>query len=341
MSASGAAVDVRGLSRSFGAVHAVSDVSFTVATGAVFGLLGPDGAGKSTLLRMLATVLHPDAGDASVFGASVTRQPERVTPRIGYMSQQFCMYPDLTVAENLDFFATLRGVGRADRRDRARRLLASMGMAEFTRRQAGRLSGGMKQKLMLASTLMHTPDLLLLDEPTTGVDPVSRREFWTILAQLRDAGTTVLVATPYMDEAERCSHIAFLDDGRITRTGTPAQLKALIPGTVLEVAASDPRAVLARLSDADNILSSHLLGDRVRVLVGWDAAHDAAATHDAAVAHNAAPTHDAAVAVAAVRRELGGSGDGIRIEPIEADMEAAFSYLAEVEDIGPTPARTP
>lgn len=216
------AIETDGLTRRFGDIVAVDDVSLTVPSGAVLGLLGPDGAGKSTLIRLLATVLRPDAGQASVAGADVVKHPGRVTPRIGYMSQQFCMYPDLTVAENLEFFAVLRGVSAAARRARAERLLQAMGMAEFTERQAGRLSGGMKQKLMLASTLMHEPDILLLDEPTTGVDPVSRREFWQILASLHAAGSTVLVATPYMDEAERCTHVAFMADGRITRSGTPA-----------------------------------------------------------------------------------------------------------------------
>lgn len=306
-----AAVEITKLSRSFGTVQAVDRVSLQVRTGAVFGLLGPDGAGKSTMLRMLATVLTPDHGDATVFGASVTTQRAAVTPRIGYMSQQFCMYPDLTVAENLDFFATVRGVAARDRRLRATRLLESMGMAEFTRRQAGRLSGGMKQKLMLAATLMHTPDLLLLDEPTTGVDPVSRREFWTILAGLQAEGTTVVVATPYMDEAERCTDIAFLDSGRITQTGTPRELTALVPGTVVEVTATAPRVALANLDGSDGVLSVHLLGDRVRALV----AHDPAAPPEPAVAR--------------VRANLAGVEGISAIDRVQPDMESAFAYLAE------------
>uniref|UniRef100_UPI0008396B79 ABC transporter ATP-binding protein n=1 Tax=Piscicoccus intestinalis TaxID=746033 RepID=UPI0008396B79 len=233
-----------GLTKRFGNTLAVDRASIDVPRGAVYGLLGPDGAGKSTLIRMLVTVLRPDGGDALVFGEPVRSAAARVTPRIGYMSQQFSMYPDLTVAENIDFFATVRGVSRARRRERSARLLESLALAEFADRQAGRLSGGMKQKLMLAMTLMHSPDLLLLDEPTTGVDPVSRREFWRILADLRRDGTTVLVATPYMDEAQRCTDIAFMDGGRIRHEGTPAQIAALVPGTLLEVsvAADDRRA---------------------------------------------------------------------------------------------------
>lgn len=227
-------ITVQGLSRSFGAIRAVDGLDLTVPAGSIFGLLGPDGAGKSTLLRLLATVLVPDAGEAEVCGQPLTR-PERITPRIGYMSQQTFLYPDLTVAENLDFFATLRGVPRAERRRRADSLLASMGMAEFRKRAFGKLSGGMKQKAMLATTLMHSPELLLLDEPTTGVDPVSRREFWHILAGLHDpthegGGRTVVVATPYLDEAERCTDIAFMLAGKLTHHGTPAEIKARVPG---------------------------------------------------------------------------------------------------------------
>lgn len=308
------ALAASGLTHRFGDLVAVDDVTLDVPAGAVVGLLGPDGAGKSTLLRMLATVLRPDAGDAMVFGASVTHDPGAVTPRIGYMSQQFCLYPDLSVAENVEFFATVRGVPRAERRRRASELLAAMGLAEFTRRPAGRLSGGMKQKLMLTTTLMHSPALLLLDEPTTGVDPVSRREFWDVLAGLNAAGTTVLVATPYMDEAERCTHVAFMADGRVTHTGTPAEVKALVPGTVLEVSCADLRAALDLLQRgpqgdeeavrAVGVRSAHLLGDVVRVLVADAAASDLAAW-------------------------LRASGLAAEVRTVAPDMEAAFAYLAE------------
>ena len=301
------AIDAQALRRTFGEVLAVDGVDLTVRQGAVFGLLGPDGAGKSTLIRMLATVLAPDSGDALVFGESVVHAHRRVTPRIGYMSQRFSMYPDLTVAENLEFFARIRGVPAPLRRTRAASLLESMGLAEFADRQAQHLSGGMKQKLMLASTLMHEPDLLLLDEPTTGVDPLSRREFWRIIADLQAAEKTVLVATPYMDEAERCTDIAFMEAGRIPHRGTPAEVKALVPGTLFEVAAPDPRAALAVLADATGVTSAHLYGDVVRVLSapgGPDA--------DSLLGHVRA----AGVAVTEAR-------------PAEIDMEAAFAYLAE------------
>lgn len=301
------ALDARGLCRDFGRVRAVDGVSLCVERGAVFGLLGPDGAGKSTLIRMLATVLSPDSGDALVFGESVVSAHRLVTPRIGYMSQRFSMYPDLSVAENLEFFARIRGVPAELRRTRAASLLESMGLSQFARRQAQHLSGGMKQKLMLASTLMHEPDLLLLDEPTTGVDPLSRREFWRIIADLQAAEKTVLVATPYMDEAERCTHIAFMDEGRLLHTGTPAEVKALVPGTLFEAAAPDPRAALAALCGTPGVTSAHLYGDVVRVL---------SAPGGPSVGDLLGKLRDAGIADATVRAA-------------DVDMEAAFAYLAE------------
>jgi ABC-2 type transport system ATP-binding protein len=232
------------------------------------------------------------------------RDPDRVTSQIGYMSQQFCLYPDLTVAENVEFFARLRGVSKADRRTRSASLLAGLGLADVTTRRAGRLSGGMKQKLMLATTLMHEPRLLLLDEPTTGVDPVSRREFWQILARIRSEGRTVLVATPYMDEAERCTHVAFMEAGRITRHGSPAEIKASLPGRVLEVGASDPRAVLAAITGVEGVGQAHLLGDHVRVLWSGGATTELAS-------------------------RLAAAGITAEIDEVPADMEAVFAYLAQ------------
>lgn len=301
------AVQATGLTRSFGETLAVTDVDLTVPAGAVFGLLGPDGAGKSTLIRMLATVLSPDAGEAEVFGHSVVSDRNAAKPLIGYMSQRFSLYPDLSVAENLEFFARIRGVERAERKQRSASLLESMGLAEFAARQAQHLSGGMKQKLMLATTLMHSPDLLLLDEPTTGVDPVSRREFWRILAGLHQDGKSVIVATPYMDEAERCTQIAFIDRGRIQNQGTPAQIKALVPGRLLEVIADDPRAALAALRDLPEATSPHLFGDVVRVL--WQL-----------------PDDPAQVIVPALNRA---GVDGVHLRGTDMDMESAFAFLAE------------
>lgn len=302
-----AAIRLRGLGKSFGETLAVAGIELDVSAGAVFGLLGPDGAGKSTLIRMIATVLNPDAGTAEVFGHSTSAQRAQVTPRIGYMSQRFSMYPDLSVAENLEFFATVRGVPREVRRTRSAELLQSMGLAEFSARQAQHLSGGMKQKLMLASTLMHSPDLLLLDEPTTGVDPVSRRELWRILAGLHREGKTVLVATPYMDEAERCTQIAFLDRGKIAQSGSPEQIKAQVPGRLIEVTTTEPRAALRVVAGLAGVHSAHLLGDLVRVL--WTTAEE--------------PTTAllSALAVAGLAQA--------EAREVSIDMETVFAYLAE------------
>jgi ABC-2 type transport system ATP-binding protein len=303
------AVQAGGLGRSFGKNRAVDGVDLTIPTGMIFGLLGPDGAGKSTLIRMLATVLAPDSGDAAIFGNSVRRSPGRVISRIGYMSQSFSMYPDLSVIENLNFFATLRGIGRAERGRRAVELMSAMGLVEFADMRARNLSGGMKQKLMLAATLMHQPDLLLLDEPTTGVDPVSRREFWRILAGLHREGKTVLVATPYMDEAERCSYLAFLSGGRITRAGTPAEIKAVVPGTLFELTTAEPRVVLAAVAGIPGVRSAHLYGEVVRVL--W--------------------TGDGRAPEELTLRLIGMGVSVPAIRPARVDMEAAFAFLAEPE----------
>ncbi|MGV8084010.1 MAG: ABC transporter ATP-binding protein [Coriobacteriia bacterium] len=335
VAASAPAIRATGLSRTFGDIVAVGGVDLAVRRGAVFGLLGPDGAGKSTLIRMLATVLPPDDGDALILGESVTRSARRVTPHIGYMSQRFSMYPDLTVAENLAFFATIRGVPKALQRERGQALLESMGLDEFARRQARYLSGGMKQKLMLATTLMHEPDLLLLDEPTTGVDPVSRREFWRILAGLHHAGRTVLVATPYMDEAERCTDIAFMDGGRIRHRGTPAEITALVPGTLFEVIAPAPRAALTALAGTPGVTSAHLYGEAVRVL--WagtgesgDADAGAAGRADAgAGAAGRAAVETGAQELLGRLRAAGVAVDSVRA--VRIDMEAAFTFLAEQE----------
>jgi len=302
------ALETRGLTHRFGhEVLAVDDVSLQVAPGEVFGLVGADGAGKSTLIRMLATVLRPTQGDAEVFGASVITDAGRVKPRIGYMSQRFSLYPDLTVAENLAFFANLRGVPRRAVRERSARLLEFADLTQFADRQSQFLSGGMKQKLALAVTLIHEPDLLFLDEPTTGVDPVSRREFWRIIAGLHRRGITVLVATPYMDEAERCTHVAFMDGGRILQTDTPAGLKARVPGALYEISTPSQRASLAAIGGRDWTLSATVLGDVIRVLVrdGGPSASEI----------------DALLSSAGIEVEC--------VRPTRVDMEATFSFLAE------------
>ena len=261
------AIDARDLHKDFRAVKAVDGVSLEVAKGEVFGLVGPDGAGKSTLIRMLATTLAPTSGDAYVFGKSVISQPHDVKPRIGYMSQAFSLYGDLTVTENLRFFAELRGVPRHDMATRSKRLLEFSGLTEFEKRQARFLSGGMKQKLALAATLISEPDLLFLDEPTTGVDPVSRREFWRIISDLHQQGITVFVATPYMDEADRCNEIAFMTQGRIILRDTPAGMKRRVPGRILEVAVPNYREAMPVVRSMPFVKSVEVSGELLRVLV--------------------------------------------------------------------------
>jgi ABC-2 type transport system ATP-binding protein len=261
------AIDARDLRREFRSATAVDGVTLQVARGEVFGLVGPDGAGKSTLIRMMATTLAPTSGDAYIFGKSVISDPHDVKPHIGYMSQAFSLYGDLTVAENLRFFAELRGVPRDEMGERSARLLEFAGLTEFAKRQAQFLSGGMKQKLALAATLISEPDLLFLDEPTTGVDPVSRREFWRIISDLHRQGITVFVATPYMDEADRCNEIAFMTQGRIILRDTPAGMKRRVPGRVIEVSLPDYRKAMPLVRSMPFVRSVEVSGEHLRVLV--------------------------------------------------------------------------
>ncbi len=262
-----AAVVADGLSRRFGPVEAVREVSFAVAPGEIFGLVGPDGAGKTTILRMLAGVLSPDVGEIALDGIDVRAEPERAKLHLSYMPQRFGLYEDMTVAENIFFYATLFAVPGKERRARSAQLLAAAGLGEFGRRLAGQLSGGMKQKLGLVCALIHTPRVLLLDEPTTGVDPVSRRDFWAILYGLRESGVTILLSTAYMDEAERCSRLALLHEGRIRALDTPARLKQAMLGALLAVSGPDPRGLRDALVDAPGVLGLLLMGDRVHVRV--------------------------------------------------------------------------
>jgi ABC-2 type transport system ATP-binding protein len=261
------AVLARGLGRRFGSVAAVQNVNFAVTRGEIFGLVGPDGAGKSTIMRMLAGVLRPDAGEIRLEGIDVVANPERAKPYLSYMPQRFGLYEDMTVAENIFFYATLFEVPAKIRRERSQELLEAAGLQPFQRRLAGQLSGGMKQKLGLVCALIHTPRVLLLDEPTTGVDPVSRRDFWGILYGLREQGVTILLSTAYMDEAERCSRLALLHAGEIRHCDTPARLKQLMPGALLAVVTRNARGAHAALEGAAGVLGRLLMGDRVNVRV--------------------------------------------------------------------------
>lgn len=259
-----AAVD---LARRFGALEAVRGVSMSVARAEIFGLVGPDGAGKTTVMRMLAGVLRPDAGTIALDGIDVVREPERAKAVLSYMPQRFGLYEDLTVDENIFFYGELFELPRAQFRQRSAELLDAAGLAPFRKRLAGQLSGGMKQKLGLVCALIHTPRVLLLDEPTTGVDPVSRRDFWAILYRLREQGVTIVMSTAYMDEAERCSRLALLHEGQVRCCDTPQRLKDLVRGSLLSVAGGDPRSNGAALADAPGVAGVLLMGDRVHVRV--------------------------------------------------------------------------
>ena len=249
-------------------VVAVDGIDLAVCPGETFGLIGPDGAGKTTTIRLLTGLLTPTAGRAEVLGFDVARQARGVKARVGYMAQQFSLYSDMTVAQNLSFFANVYGLSRAERAERVPRLLAFAGLGQFQKRLGGRLSGGMKKKLALASMLLHQPELVFLDEPTLGVDPVSRREFWDILARLRvDRGLTIFVSTPYMDEAERCHRVVLIYGGRIIAQGTPGEIKRLVPGQCLEFRPSDFQRAKALAPSLPGVLEVQTCGHLLHLFV--------------------------------------------------------------------------
>lgn len=261
-----AAIRARELTRSFGDLAALDRLSLEVAEGQIFGLVGPDGAGKTTTMRLLTSILRPTSGDAWVDGKHVVREAEAVKEVIGYMSQRFGLYADLTVLENLLFYADLYGVARKGRDVKIEELLGFSNLTPFRKRLAGNLSGGMKQKLGLACALIHTPRVLFLDEPTNGVDPVSRRDFWRILYRLLGEKVTIFVSTAYLDEAERCSRLALLHEGRLLAMGTPDEVKARMQGTLLEIHASKPRYAAALLRADAGADSVGLFGDRIHLV---------------------------------------------------------------------------
>jgi ABC-2 type transport system ATP-binding protein len=259
------AVDVRGLTRRFGPLTAVDALRFTVAPGELFGLVGPDGAGKTTTLRMLAGVLRPSGGDALIHGTSVARDPERMKHRVAYMPQRFGLYTDLTVMENLAFYADLYEVPRGELKARLERLFRFSNLGPFRNRLAGQLSGGMKQKLALSCALIHQPEVLLLDEPTFGVDPVSRRDLWLIVHDMVAEGVTVVVSTAYMDEAERFDRLALLADGRMLALDTPEALQAGLEGEILSVRVDRPREARRALAPLPSVRRSAVFGDQIHV----------------------------------------------------------------------------
>lgn len=258
------------VSKRYGATTAVDALSFDIGRGEMFGLIGPDGAGKTTTIRLLCGLLTGDAGSIRVLGHDPALEHRQVTHSVGYLSQRFSLYGDLSIDENIAFFAEIHGV--RDYRGRRDALLGLMQLTPFRSRLADRLSGGMKQKLALACTLVHEPEVIVLDEPTTGVDPVSRREFWRLLSRFLSDGITIFMSTPYMDEAERCSRVGLLHEGRLLALDEPGRLRAGLSGTMLEVLLAAPRSAAITLRARGGLSHTQVFGDRVHV---WVAADDA------------------------------------------------------------------
>ena len=272
-------ISASGLRRAFGEVQAVDGISLQIPAGQIYGLVGSDGAGKTTTMRLLVGALLPDAGEVSICGYDVRRQVELARSQIGYLSQRFSMYEDLTVLENIRFFAEVRGLSRTDWLPRSLEILEFVGLADFKERRAGQLSGGMKQKLGLASALVTRPRVLLLDEPTTGVDPVTRQDFWQLVIKLvsqpgDDGGVAVLISTPYMDEASRCHRVGFMKEGRIIAEDTPSALRQRLAGRVLELR-GEPVNLLRHIAHQDQgVENVAAFGDRLHLRVREGAAEE-------------------------------------------------------------------
>ncbi len=296
------AIVARGLSRSFGAVVAVDHIDLTIERARIYGFLGPNGSGKSTTIRMLCGLLRPTTGTVKVLGHEVPREAEAVRRKLGYMTQRFSLWEDLTVEENLRFMAQVYDLPRARIASSIAGAATEYRLSDLLRRRAGTLSGGQRQRLSLAATTLHQPELLLLDEPTSAVDPQSRRDFWESLFALAERGTTILVSTHYMDEAERCHRLAILDRGRIAAEGQPLELEAAIPATVLEIESDRLPVVRASLAGLSGIRSVAQLGGRLHVLV------------DPTVAD---PVKHVAVALA-------GPAPGAKVECVAATLEDVF-----------------
>ena len=261
------AVEARKLTKVFGALTAVDGLTLSVAPGEIFGLVGPDGAGKTTTMRLLTGVMAATSGTARVLEVDVTRDPEAIRRRIGYVPQSSSLYADLSVLENLQFHADLFSVPRAERNRQAAELLSFSRLEPFAKRLAKNLSGGMRQKLALCCALIHQPEVLFLDEPTIGVDPVSRRDFWLLIYQLLQQGLTLMVSTPYLDEAERCHRVGLMDNGRLIACDTPSALRGLLPGTLLELRGLAPEAALPLLSPLPEVREATVFGDALHLIV--------------------------------------------------------------------------
>ncbi len=306
------ALNLEGVTKRYRSLIALDGIDLKVVPGERFGLIGPDGAGKTTLMRILCGLLLPDAGTFSVLGFHGIKEIKAIKRRIGYMPQKFSLYPDLTVAENLRFFSNLFGVRGDARRTREERLLTFSRLGAFTGRRAGALSGGMKQKLALSCALMHTPELLILDEPTTGVDPLSRREFWSILRELSEKeGTTIIVSTPYMDEAEQCSRIAFMSKGKILALDRPDNFLRDYPHRLLTVTGEELPLLAEKLHDIPGVERCRRLGDQLRIIVSR-------------------PLEEVRKPLLRTLHEMGAAG--IEIEPGKPVLEDVFVEMLPTEE---------
>ena len=313
MSTERPAVRTSGLTRRFGELMAVDGLDVEVRPGELFGLVGPDGAGKTTTLRMLAGVLPPSEGDAVVLGSAMSEDPEGPKSEIAYMPQRFGLYTDLTVRENLDFYADLFGVSEPERSERRERLYEFSDLGPFEDRLAGDLSGGMKQKLGLSCALIHEPELLLLDEPTFGVDPISRRDLWMIVHEMVARGVTAIVSTAYMDEAERFDRVALLDEGRLLALDSPDRLARDLEGRLLSVRATPLREARDRVAELPFVARAAVFGDRVHATVD-----------------------DAEARRSEAERGLEEAGlADVDVEPIEPSMEDVFMERVEGDRAAP------
>jgi ABC-2 type transport system ATP-binding protein len=286
------AIALAGVMKRYGTVTALDGLSLDVPRGEMFGLIGPDGAGKTTAIRLMCGLLRPDGGEVRVLGLDPVRDHARLTGQVGYLSQRFTLYGDLTIDENIAFFACIHRMREYTRR--RDQLLALTQLAPFRGRRADQLSGGMKQKLALACTLVHEPELILLDEPTTGVDPVSRREFWKLLSEFLSHGITILMSTPYLDEAERCARVALMHEGRVLAADEPARLRTLISGAVLEVTGAPGADAAGVVRAMPGVRDSQVFGERLHVTLQEGS--------DEAVQRFTAALRSTALASAAVRR---------------------------------------
>ena len=306
------AITASGLTRHFGSLIAVKDFDLQIPTGSIYGFLGPNGSGKSTTIRMLCGLLTPSSGSASVLGLDTRKDSEKLKQKIGYMTQKFSLYEDLTVKENLQFVSEIYAVGRKERHLRVKQLLEEFNLSRQMKQRVGTLSGGQKQRLSLAAAILHKPQILFLDEPTSAVDPQNRRDFWEKLFEMAERGTTILVSTHYMDEAARCHSLAILDQGVKVADGTPKELGNSISSHVIEVTADEPNAARQKLANEVGITSITQLGFRLRVLIPKEISNP----------------------LEQVKSKLKGAEIDARVEQVFPDLEDVFVSLTELRRNG-------